>query len=82
MTVFYIGNVYSWLLCVYTEPGRTGICRKQQDTSYKVGYEDGLGMSGPCPSGHSSEVCRGSDDATRGSNNNGGSPALEQNAPN
>ena len=21
---FYIGNVYSWLLCVYTEHGRTG----------------------------------------------------------
>jgi hypothetical protein len=27
-------------------------------------------MSGPCPSGHSSEVCRGWDDATSGSNNN------------
>jgi hypothetical protein len=47
---------------------------------YKVGYDDGHGMSGPCPSGHSSEFCRGWDDATSGSNNNG-SPA-EQNASN
>jgi hypothetical protein len=49
---------------------------------YKVGYDDGLGMSGPCPSGHSSEFCRGWDDATSGSNNNASSPALEQNASN
>ena len=35
---------------------------------YKVGYDDGLGMSGSCPSGHSSEFCRGL--------------ALEQNASN
>jgi hypothetical protein len=49
---------------------------------YKVGYDDGLGMSGPCPSGHSSGFCRGWDDATGGSNNNGSSPALEQSASN
>lgn len=49
---------------------------------YQVGHDDGLGMSGPCPTGHSSEFCRGWDDATSGSNNNGSSPALEQNASN
>jgi hypothetical protein len=47
---------------------------------YKVGYDDGLGMSGSCPSGHSSEFCRGWDDAT--SSSNGSSLALEQNASN
>jgi hypothetical protein len=49
---------------------------------YKVGYDDGLGMSGSCPSGHSSEFCRGWDDATSGSNNNASGQALEQNASN
>jgi hypothetical protein len=49
---------------------------------YKVGYDDGLGMSGSCPSGHSSEFCRGWDDATSSSNNNASSTALDQNASN
>jgi hypothetical protein len=44
---------------------------------YQVGHDDGLGMSGACPSGHSSEFCRGWDDATSGS-----TPALEQNTSN
>lgn len=34
---------------------------------YSVGYGDGKGNSGPCPSGHSSEFCRGWNDATSGS---------------
>src|SRR5205823_7003462 len=33
---------------------------------YSVGYNAGQRNSGPCPSGHSSEYCRGWDDATRG----------------
>jgi hypothetical protein len=33
---------------------------------YRVGYNAGLLGSGPCPSGHSSEFCRGWNDATKG----------------
>jgi hypothetical protein len=40
-------------------------------TCYSVGNSDGQGNSGPCPSGHTSEYCRGWNDATGG--NSGGS---------
>jgi hypothetical protein len=36
---------------------------------YKVGYDDGLGRSGPCPSGHSAAFCAGWNEATHSNNN-------------
>lgn len=49
---------------------------------YKVGYEDGVGNSGSCPSRHSLEFCRGWNDATHSNNNlNGGPPTQQLPAP-
>ena len=72
-----IGNMYGKALADPAHCDQPG-----WPSCYQVGHDDGLGMSGACPSGHSSEFCRGWDDATSGSNNNGGSPVIAQNASN
>jgi hypothetical protein len=46
---------------------------------YKVGYDDGLGGLGPCPSGHSAAFCAGWYVATQNKNNLGfGPPSYQQ----
>jgi hypothetical protein len=47
---------------------------------YKVGYDDGLGMSGPCPSGHSTAFCAGWYVATHNLGSSGGGPPAQQQA--
>ncbi|MBV9668029.1 MAG: polysaccharide deacetylase family protein [Nitrososphaeraceae archaeon] len=73
--VFYISNnkpgmEHSTELVHCDQPG--------WPSCYSVGYSDGQGNSGPCPSGHNPEFCTGWDDATNGHRTSGSRSGLEQ----
>ncbi|HZA06718.1 MAG TPA: polysaccharide deacetylase family protein, partial [Nitrososphaeraceae archaeon] len=73
--VFYINNnkpatEHSTELVRCDQPG--------WPSCYSVGYSDGQGNSGPCPSGHNPEFCTGWDDATNSHQTIGSRSGLEQ----
>jgi hypothetical protein len=71
--IMAISNMYGNALADPThcdQPGRP--------SCYKVGYDDGLGRSDPCPTGHSAAFCTGWYVATHSNNLGLGPPSQQQ----